>query len=162
MELAFDEWIGTNLTTKEVGVVVQIPEGKDRQRLDGWGWGRDKVERMRASGAMLCRVWLFNDLVHGPRSDDSVRAEAQTSHWCHYFCFYIFRAVGSRLLQGGDCLVGERVGLIGFTNWTADSDCRMLKSSLKGVKFEETWSDAVLVAKEAQGVGGLKRASEGD
>ena len=38
----------------------------------------------------------------------------------------------------------------------------MLKSSLKGVKFEETWSDAVLVAKEAQGVGGLKRASDGD
>ena len=38
----------------------------------------------------------------------------------------------------------------------------MLKSNLKGVKFEETWSDAVLVEKEAQGVGGLKRASDGD
>ena len=38
----------------------------------------------------------------------------------------------------------------------------MLKSRLKGVKFEETWSGVVLVEKEAQGVGGLKRASDGD
>lgn len=52
---------------------------------------------------------LLNGLVR-PRRAGTVRADAQ-SCWCHYFCFFIFRAVRSRLMQSGDGRVWWEEGL---------------------------------------------------
>lgn len=91
--------------------------------------------------------------------------EAQTAHWCHYFCSTSSRQWETRLLQGGDLCVWWEKGWLDWIYrlnswfWLQDAGNPIWRWNLKKLGVMRFFGRK---RKEAQGVGGLKRASDGD